>query len=159
MMSAFDAVIRHEVVPAIRADCRTSDIEIVTAGASIGAFNALEVLCRHPDVFRAALCVSGTFNLTRWLRGPMTSDFFFSSPIHYLPTLEDGERLAKLRKRQVLFAHGLGNAEDPEESWRTADILGARGIPNRVDEWGYEWPHDWVTWREMFPPLLAELTV
>ena len=158
MMTAFDAVIRHEVVPAIRADCRSDDVEIVTAGASIGAFNALEVLCRHPDIFRAALCVSGTFDLTRWLRGPMTSDFFFSSPVHYLPTLADGEQLSRLRDRFVLFAHGLGQAEDPGESWRTADVLGSRGVPNRVDEWGVEWPHDWVTWREMFPRLLDELT-
>lgn len=158
MMSAFDSVIRHEVVPAIRADCRSADIEIVTAGASIGAFNALEVLCRHPDTFRAALCVSGTFNLTRWLKGPITSDFFFSSPIHYLPTLPDGEQLASLRQRFVVFAHGLGRAEDPGESWRTAEVLGSKGIPNRVDEWGPEWPHDWVTWREMFPKLLDELT-
>ena len=158
MMSAFDAVIRHEVVAAIRADCRSADIEIVTAGASIGAFNALEVLCRHPDTFRAALCVSGTFNLTRWLKGPITSDFFFSSPIHYLPTLPDGEQLARLRRRFVVFAHGLGKAEDPGESWRTAEVLGSKGIPNRVDEWGPEWPHDWVTWREMFPKLLDELT-
>ncbi|MGH9894173.1 MAG: esterase family protein, partial [bacterium] len=49
MMSAFDAVIRNEVVPAIRADCQSPSIEIVTAGASIGAFNALEVLCRYPE--------------------------------------------------------------------------------------------------------------
>jgi esterase/lipase superfamily enzyme len=159
MMSAFDSVIRQEIVPAIRADCRSSDIEIVTAGASIGAFNALEVLCRHPDIFRAALCVSGTFNLTRWLKGPMTSDFFFSSPIHYLPTLAEGDQLDRLRERFVVFAHGLGRAEDPGESWRTADVLGSRGIPNRVDEWGPEWPHDWVTWREMFPKLLDELTL
>lgn len=158
MMTAFDEVIQHEVVPAIRADCRTEDIEIVTAGASIGAFNALEVLCKHPDTFRAALCVSGTFNLTRWLKGPMTSEFFFSSPIHYLPTLPDGEQLDRLRERFVVFAHGLGRAEDPGESWRTAEVLGSKGIPNRVDEWGPEWPHDWVTWREMFPKLLDELT-
>jgi len=30
----------HEIVPAIRADCRTPDIEIIAAGASIGAFHA-----------------------------------------------------------------------------------------------------------------------
>jgi esterase/lipase superfamily enzyme len=158
IMTAFDEVIRHEVVPAVRADCRADDIEIVAAGASIGAFNALEVLCRHPDIFRAALCVSGTFDLTRWLKGPITSDFFFSSPIHYLPTMPDNDQLARLRDRFVVFAHGLGRAEDPGESWRTADVLGSKGIPNRVDEWGPEWPHDWVTWRVMFPQLLDELT-
>lgn len=158
MMSAFDAAVSAEVVPAIRADCRSPDIEIISAGASIGAFNALEVLCRHPDVFAAALCVSGTYDLTRWLRGPMTSDFYFSSPLHYLPTMPEGWLLDRLRSRFVLLAHGLGNAEDPGESWKVADVLGTRGIPNRVEEWGPEWPHDWVTWREMFPRFLDELT-
>jgi esterase/lipase superfamily enzyme len=158
IMTAFSSAICHEVVPAIRADCRSDQIEIITAGASIGAFNALEVLCRHPDVFSAALCVSGTYDLTRWLRGPITSDFYFSSPLHYLPTLPEGEQLDRLRSRRVLLVHGLGRAEEPSESWRIAKVLGDRGIPNRVDEWGPEWPHDWTSWREMFPRYLDELT-
>lgn len=158
MMAGFDSMIRNEVVPAIRTDCRQPDIEIISAGASIGAFNALEVLCRHPEVFLSALCVSGTYDLTRWLDGPMTSDFYFSSPNHYLPDLAEGPQLQQLRKRFVLFTHGLGRAEDPGESWRSAAILGRLGVPNRVDEWGEDWPHDWVTWREMFPRYLDELT-
>lgn len=158
MMSAFDSAIRHEVVPAIRADCQSTTIELISVGASIGAFNALEVLCRHPDVFSSSLCVSGTYDLTKWLRGPITPDFYFSSPLHYLPTLEDAGLLDQLRQRFVLFCHGLGRAEDPAESWKMAAVLGDKGIPNRVDEWGPEWPHDWVSWREMFPRYLDELT-
>jgi len=42
------------------------------------------------------------------------------------------------------------------ESWRMAKVLGAKGIPNRVDSWGPSWHHDWVTWREMLPKYLAE---
>ncbi|HKX75977.1 MAG TPA: alpha/beta hydrolase-fold protein [Acidimicrobiia bacterium] len=158
LMTAFDDAIYHEVVPAIRQDCRSDSIEVITAGASIGAFNALEVLCRHPDVFRAALCVSGTFDLTRWMRGPITNDFYFSSPLHYLPTLADGPQLDWLRRRLVLLTHGQGRAEEPGESWRVAEVLGRRLIPNRVEEWGPEWPHDWITWREMFPIYLDQLT-
>ena len=32
-----------------------------------------------------------------------------------------------------------------------ADVLGRKGVPNRVDAWGAEWEHDWATWREMLP--------
>ena len=35
--------------------------------------------------------------------------------------------------------------------------LGAKGIPNRVDDWGPEWDHQWPTWRRMLPQYLAEL--
>jgi esterase/lipase superfamily enzyme len=30
-------------------------------------------------------------------------------------------------------------------------------VPNRVDVWGEEWPHDWETWRRMLPQYLDEL--
>ena len=39
-----------------------------------------------------------------------------------------------------------------------ANVLGARGIPNRVDPWGPDWHHDWPTWRAMLPKYLDEWT-
>ena len=50
----FHQYVRHEVVPAIRMDCRSEDITIWTTGASIGAFHSAAVLCRFPDVFSRA---------------------------------------------------------------------------------------------------------
>ena len=49
LQNAFDAMIYHEITPAIRADCKASDIEIITAGASIGAFNAVAVILTHSE--------------------------------------------------------------------------------------------------------------
>src|SRR2546425_5485470 len=80
LMNRFDAFLYEEVVAAIRTDCRTPDIEVMSAGASIGAFNALAVLTRHPDVFSAAVCMSGSFDLDRLMRIEATPDFYFSSP-------------------------------------------------------------------------------
>ena len=37
IQNRFDSAIYHEVLPAIRKDCGDEDIEIVTAGASVGA--------------------------------------------------------------------------------------------------------------------------
>lgn len=158
LQNAFDEAVVHEVVPAIRADCRMDDLEVITAGASIGAFNAVAALCRHPDVFRAALGMSGTYDLEPWLRGQWQDDFYFASPLHFLPNLGESEQLLRLRGRFVLLATGEGAWENPEESWRMADVLGSRGIPNRVDTWGGEWSHDWPTWRVMLPQYLEELT-
>lgn len=157
VQSQFHDFIRHEVVPAIRTDCQSRDIGVIAAGASIGAFNAVSVLCRYPDAFTHAVGLSGTYDLTRFLDGPATSDFYFSSPLHFLPRLE-GPLLDTLRHRSVILASGQGRAENIDESWRMAEMLGSRGIPNRVDAWGEEWHHDWPTWRRMFPQYLAELT-
>jgi esterase/lipase superfamily enzyme len=156
IQNRFDEVIHREVVPAIRADCRKDDIEIVVAGASLGAFNSLAAICRHPDSFKTAICMSGTYDLSRWMtRTPQ--DWFYSSPLDFLPGLPEGTDLERLRKRFVLLAHGKGRWESPKESWRVADLLGSKGVPNRVDEWGGEWDHDWPTWRRMLPKYLGEL--
>ena len=57
-----------------------------------------------------------------------------------------------------MLASGEGDWEDVGSSWQMADALGAKGIPNRLDNWGPQWPHDWHTWRRMLPQYLDELT-
>jgi esterase/lipase superfamily enzyme len=155
LQTMFDACVYAEVLPAIRADCRSADIEVITAGASIGAFNAVATVCRHPDAFRMAIGMSGTYDLTKYLCGHMTDDFYFSSPLHFLPNLE-GAALEALRRRFILLPSGEGRWEDIGESWRLAHVLGTKGIPNRVDPWGARWPHDWETWRAMLPLYLDD---
>ena len=158
VQNLFDAYVYHEVAPLIRDDCRTADLEIVVAGASIGAFNAAATVCRHPDVFRLAIAMSGTFDLSNYLNGRMNLDFYYSSPLHYLPALDEGPQLARLRQRLILLPTGEGRWEDVGQSWRLAHVLGARGVPNRVDLWGRERDHNWETWRAMLPKYLEEHT-
>jgi len=158
LQNNFDSAIYHEVVPAIRSDCNDPDVEIVVTGASIGAFNALAAICRHPDVFSKAICMSGTYDMSKFIEGEVTGDYFFSSPLHFLPKLDEhGALLEGLRERFVLLTHGDGRWEEPAQSWRIAEALGAREIPNRVDAWGEDYDHDWPTWREMLPKYLDEL--
>jgi esterase/lipase superfamily enzyme len=157
IQNQFDAFVYHELVPAIRADCRSPEIEIVVTGPSIGAFNSLAAICRHPDVFSKALCMSGTYDVERFLDGRVNGELYYASPSHFLPNLGEGEQLARLRQRFVLLAHGEGRWEDPAQSWRVAEVLGKKGVPNRVDSWGKDWDHDWPLWRAMLPKYLPEL--
>ena len=164
LQDRFDAHVYNEVVPAIRRDCETPDIDIVVAGASIGAFNALASICRHPDVFSQAICMSGTYDIYRFIKdhdgeglSHVDEHLYFCSPQHFVPNLPEGPQLARLRERFVLMAHGGGRWEDPEQNWNMAKILGAQGVPNRVDPWSADHDHDWPTWREMLPRYLGEL--
>jgi esterase/lipase superfamily enzyme len=155
VQNRFDRCLYREVVPAIHRDCGGDGGLIWTAGASIGAFNALAAVCRHPDVFDKAFCMSGTYNMNRFLQGRINRDYHESSPLDFVPTLE-GAHLDLLRKRFVLLAHGQGEFEDPQQSWNVERVLGPKGIPNRVDAWDNTWRHDWVTWRKMLPQFLGE---
>ena len=70
----------------------------------------------------------------------------------------NGPQLDLLRRRYVVLAAGEGAWEDIGESWQMASALGAKEIPNRVDNWGPQWEHDWPTWHRMLPQYLGELT-
>lgn len=156
LLNAFHDFVRQELVPAIRADCRDPEIGIVAAGASIGAFNAVAVVCRFPDVFVQAIGLSGTYDIAPLVGDGAGMDLYYSTPLYFLPGL-GGEHLERLRGRFVLLASGQGRWEDVGQSWRMAAVLGARGVPNRVDAWGPEWDHDWPTWWRMLPHYLGSI--
>jgi esterase/lipase superfamily enzyme len=147
----------HEVLPMITADCGGHAQELVATGASVGAFNAVSMVCRYPHVFRAALGMSGTYDLESLMGFKGNEDYYLSAPLQFLPNLAEGDILTTLRSRFVLLTFGQGRWESPNESWQMANLLGSRGIPNRVDAWGYEHDHDWPTWQLMLPRYLDEL--
>jgi esterase/lipase superfamily enzyme len=154
LQNQFHQYLRHEVAPAIHADCQNKALEIWSAGASIGALHSVAVVCRFPDVFSRACAMSGTYDIRRFYDSKeFTDDFWVSSPLHFVPTLA-GKHLEVLRTRYILLVSGQGRAEDIAESWRMAKVLGDKGVPNRVDPWGAEWHHDWPTWRKMLPQIL-----
>lgn len=156
MLRQFVEFIGHELVSAIRTDCRQDDIEIITSGSSIGAFNALAALCHYPSAFRQAICMSGTYQLERFMDGPVSEHFVWASPMHALDSLDDAH-IDALRSRSVILASGEGANEDIGESWHAAHVLGSAGVPNCVDSWGPQWAHDWPLWREMLPHYLSEV--
>jgi esterase/lipase superfamily enzyme len=100
--------------------------------------------------------MSGTYDLGRFFQTDhFTNDYLVSSPQHFVPALA-GHHLDVLKTRFVELVSGEGKAEALWESWAFANVLGRQGIPNRVDSWGPDWPHDWMTWRKMAPKLLGE---
>lgn len=156
LFNRFHETIAREVIPAIHSDLGGAPIPVVVAGASIGAFNALAITCRYPELVGAAVCMSGTYAIEKFLGGYANDDLYFSSPLRFLPGLE-GPTLDLLRRRMVVLASGSGQWEDVGESWAAAKVLGEKGIPNRVDDWGPGYKHDWPTWWEMLPIYLDDL--
>jgi esterase/lipase superfamily enzyme len=157
LLNQFHQYIRYEVIPAIQTDTGGHSTGVIAAGPSIGAFNAVALLCRYPNVFSAAIAMSGTFRIERFYDPPWTQDLYYSAPLQFLPGLA-GSQLDLLQRRFVLLASGDGAWEDIGESWMMADALGAKSIANRVDDWGKHWDHDWPTWQRMLPQYLDELT-
>ena len=156
LFNAFHQAVAREVIPAIHSDLGGQPIPFTVAGASIGAFNALAITCRYPELVRSAVCMSGTYAIEQFLGGLVNDDLYFSSPLRFLGDL-DGPTLHTLRTRMIVLASGSGRWENVDESWAVGDLLGRKGIPNRVDDWGTAYDHDWPTWWAMLPLYLDDL--
>jgi esterase/lipase superfamily enzyme len=157
LLNGFHGFVREEMIPAIWADCRTPGADVVVSGASIGAFNAIAVLCRYPEVVSHAIAMSGTFDVASFIGPDAGEALYFATPLYFLPGLQ-GPALQRLQHRFAVLASGEGRWENIENSWRLAEVMGQKGIPNRVDPWGPEYDHDWPTWRAMLPHYLSQMS-
>jgi esterase/lipase superfamily enzyme len=157
LLNGFHGFVREEMIPAIWADCRTPGADVVVSGASIGAFNAIAVLCRYPEVVSHAIAMSGTFDVASFIGPDAGEALYFATPLYFLPGMQ-GPALERLQHRFAVLASGEGRWENIEHSWRLAEVMGQKGIPNRVDPWGPEYDHDWPTWRVMLPHYLSQLS-
>jgi len=151
----YDRFLAGELLHEIRKDCNSADIPLIATGSSIGAFHALSLICCHPDLVSEAICLSGTYDITKWMKREVPHGHYHISPVHFVPGLPETEQLHLLRRRFIQLFHGTGRWEDPDESWRVANVLGAKRIPNDVCELHGK-DHDWPTWREVLPGFLRK---
>jgi esterase/lipase superfamily enzyme len=146
---AYESFILSELVPAIREDCRSPEIRIATAGASLGALYAANCALKFPEIFHYALCLSGRYNAAQFVGGYAHTDVYFNNPMAYVSNLQ-GEYLDRVRRSTHLtLVCGQGKWEEGciEETHQLADILRAKEISHHRDIWGHDVSHDWIWWK------------
>jgi esterase/lipase superfamily enzyme len=143
---AYESYILYEVVPLIKGVNGAQ--QICTTGCSLGAYHALNFALKHPDVTSGCIAMSGSFDLKPFMDGYSDNDFYFNSPLDYLPNMNDPWFLERYQKMRLVLAAGdhdicLG------ENFRMADVLGKKGIPHLLDVWTGGERHDWPLWQRM----------
>lgn len=157
LQAAFDRYVSLELVPMIRHELGDPLARVITAGASLGAYNAVNALAKHPDQVWLAIGMSGTYDFDRFVGGERNDDYYFNQPLLFLPNLADPVALEWLRRSFFLLATGQGRWEAPWETTRLAEILSNKAIPHQAEYWGYDIDHDWPTWRTMLPLFLDRM--
>lgn len=152
----YDAWLDRVLFPWIHADCEGGRAPVVVAGASLGAYQALNAFAKHPEHVFAGVGMSGTYSLDRRMGGFRNDDYYYNQPLLFLPWLGPSRQLTLLRQRFFQFGLGEGPGESPDYTWRAAEVLGRRGIPNHVEVWA-DGAHDWPTWQRMLPSFLDRM--
>lgn len=150
----YNNFIVEEVLPFIYDNCGTV-VPVITAGASKGAYHALNTYFRRPDLFLGTIAMSGKYDIYCYTKGYFDDNCYFNSPIHYLPNLNDNYWLTFLKSRHhVYLLSGKGQGEDPSSSYQLSSILSGKEIPHSLDIWSEEWGHNVDTWKTMLSNII-----
>jgi esterase/lipase superfamily enzyme len=157
--AGYEAWVLDEVVPHIHRELGGAQ-EILTCGASLGAFHAINFALRRADVFPLGIGLSGNYDPSAWDGwGERGDAAYFNNPMDYVPHL-GGDHLDWLRERlSLLLVCGQGMWEDTtgalDSTRALAGRLAEKGIRHELDLWGHDVPHDWPSWRAQIAHHLA----
>ncbi|MEZ4662589.1 MAG: alpha/beta hydrolase-fold protein [Caldilineaceae bacterium] len=157
--NAYQDFILHDLVPAIRTDCRDEQVQIGLTGCSLGAYHAANFALKFPHIFPYALCMSGRYDLEKITGSSDSQDVYFNNPVAYVVNLH-GDALEHVRHHAHLAGLRQGAWEDKclEETNRLADLLAQKGISHERDLWGHDVEHHWYWWRKQIAQHLEKLT-
>lgn len=146
---AYERFVLDTLVPFVRSDCRSAQIPIGVAGASLGAMYAATFALKHPGLFDYALCMSGRYEARNFTNGFDSPDVYFNNPLAFAPNL-DGPALDRVRSgTHLTLVCGRGAWEEGciEETIALGEVLRAKQIPHERDLWGTDVSHEWPWWR------------
>jgi len=147
---AFENVIIHDVFDHARREC--SAHRVAMCGASLGAYHAVNIAFRHPDLVSHLISLSGAFDISDFFSGYYDDNVYFNSPYDYLPNMPDTWRF-----NHMSIILGTGEWDNTRhESLRLSGILNSKGINHWLDD--RKWcGHDWNYWRDMLPFYLSKI--
>ncbi|MFT4032055.1 MAG: alpha/beta hydrolase-fold protein [Siphonobacter sp.] len=136
----YEHYILEEVLPFTEQE--NPDPYLIVHGCSFGAFHAMNIGLRHPDVFNKIVAFSGRYDLSMpvsWFRdlfdGYYDKNIYYHTPNHFLPLLDDEQILASLRQLEIVFTIG---EDDPflDSNLKLAYTLSEKKIPYQLFIWG-----------------------
>ena len=120
---------------------------LITVGASFGAYHAVNLALRRPDLVSRTIGLSGIYDTSRWADGHVGGHIYAHNPCAYIPNEHDHERLELLRRLDIILAVGRDDGLRANNEQLSA-ALWQKGIGNALRIWD-GWSHDWPYWEKM----------
>lgn len=141
----YDLYLQHEVVPWSKS--RNANPFLITAGASFGAYHAVNFALRHPELVDRTIGMSGLYDISGFVNGYSDDDVYFNNPVAYIANEQDPDRLAALRHVDIVLATGSDDSHRPNNELLSGELW-SKNIWHALRIWD-GWAHDWPWWRDM----------
>lgn len=142
----YEEYIANEVMPFITQ--QNGSTTAAVTGCSFGAYHAMVMALRHPDLFTSCISMGGAFDIMRFLHGYFDEDAYLLSPPHFLPNLTDPWFLERCRQNKWVLVTGERDICRPDTE-HAARLLSHKDIPHSLHVWGNGSEHDWPEWVKM----------
>lgn len=144
----FEKYLLHDVLPLMHG--KNPHSQPLTAGCSFGGYHAVNLVLRHPELFRGFISMSGAFDLKGlgFLHGYYDEECRSHLPLDFLSELEDERTLETLRRGRHVLATGVHD-QCWNDNERLACAMRSRSIPVQLDVWADDTGHDWNWWQKM----------
>lgn len=141
----YDRYIHDEVLP-FSASINANPY-LITTGASLGAYHAVNFAFRHPHAVSRTIGMSGLYNIKELTRGYSDANVYANDPSHYLLHEGDAAWYAAMRRMDIILVIGR---DDPhyDDNVHLSDVLWRRDIWHAFRVWN-GWVHDWPYWENM----------
>jgi len=144
----YEQFVLHTLLPYIRRDCGGWTHPVWTTGCSLGAMYSALFALKFPTQFNRALCMSGRYQATAFIEGPVIQDIYFNSPLHFMPNLSGDALQHVQRNTHLTLVCGQGKWEEGciEETRALSALLQRKHVPHYQDIWGHDVTHSWSWW-------------
>lgn len=134
--------------------------KIMTTGASMGGYHAVNFFLRRPDIFQGCLSLSGLFHASYFFEDYCDEMIYYNSPTDFMANMDEHHPYVQIyRNRDIIICCGQGAWEDEakEDARLLKEQFNRLNIPAWIDFWGDDVNHDWPWWRIQFPYFIERL--
>lgn len=156
LQELYGRYISRELVPFIHNNCGGLTY-IATAGASMGAYHAMNTLARQPGTFRWTICMSGFYDISRYHHGIWNELCYFHNPVCSLANAWGNHEKWLLDSASINVICGQGPWERIEWSQQMHESLKSGGVRHNYDLWGHDAAHDWPWWKKQMDYYIWKL--
>jgi len=148
----YERYLLEEVLPL--SEHRNPHACLLAAGCSMGAFHAVNIAFRYPQLFAKVVGLSGRYDLTQSMgcfrdlfQGYVDQEVYLNTPNRFLPNLHDDFYLTHLRRLDIRLAIGADDAFCLDNHF-LSEQLSAKGIGHQLHVWAGE-AHAPADWQQM----------
>jgi esterase/lipase superfamily enzyme len=138
--------LKDELIPKIQEECSVHRVGL--AGASFGAYHAVNFAFKNPDLCEFVIGMSGSYEIKSFMDGFYNDHVYFNNPVDFVPNINSW---ICNHMKVILGTSDWDICRD--QTLRFSKILGNAGINHFYDE--KKWAnHDWPLWNRAFPEYI-----